>query len=176
MDPEYSPFIIMFHLLQLQPVPPTPSTSPHSLPSQHPPALLTAMTQSSSCWGYKRIKSLMKNSKESDFSQWHTMSRTPAEVDAFYLLIHPWRHDVETARSASKIVFLCWRCRWRHHWVTRMDDFLRASLSDTRHTWNRISRPWGDNAVHQTEICCVFPRAKSSHPCELLAQNVLSLL
>lgn len=95
MDPESPAFIIIFHLLQPQPPPdpPTPSTSPHRVPSQHPPALLAAMTQSSSssCWGYKRIKSFMKNSQESDFSQWHTMRHAPAEVDVFYSLIHPWQ-------------------------------------------------------------------------------------
>lgn len=153
MDPESSAFIIIFHLLQPQPPPdpPTPSTSPHRVPSQHPPALLAAMTQSSSCWGYKRIKSFMKNSQESDFSQWHTMRRAPAGVDVFYSLIHPWQQNGEAAWSASKIVSLCWRCLWRHHWLTRTDDFydffffLRGNLSDTRHTLNWISHPWADN-------------------------------
>lgn len=178
MDLEYSPFIIMFHLLQPQPQPdpPTPSISSHRVPSQHPPALLAAMTQSPSCWGYKRIKSLMKNSQESDFSQSHTMRCAPADVDAFYSLIHPWQQNGETAWSASEILFHRWRCLWRHHWVTWIDDFLRANLSDTRHTWNWISRPWGDNAVDQTKGYCVIPHAKASYLCKRLAHNGPSLL
>lgn len=179
MDPVYSPFIIMFHLLQTQPQsnPPTLSISPHRVPSQHPPALLAAMTQSSSCWGYKRMKSLMKNSQKSDFSQWHTMRRAPAGVDTFYSLIHPLQQNGKTTWSASKIVFFhCWRCLWRHHWVTWMNGFWRANSSDTRHMWNWISQPWGDNAVDQARDYSVILHAKSSHLCKLLAQNVLSLL
>lgn len=168
MDPEYSPFIIMFHLLQLQPVPPTPS--------QLPPALLTGMTQSSSCWGYKRIKSLMKTSQESDFFSM-TYNETHTRWSWCILstnspLTARWWDSVECLKNSFPLP----SCRWRRRWVTRMDGFLRANLSDRRHTWNRISRPRGDDAPDRMENCCVMPRAKTTHLRRLLAQNVLSLL
>lgn len=61
-----------------------------------------------------------------------TYNETHTHWSWYILFTNPPLKMVRQAWSAAKIVFHCWRCLWRHHWVTRMDDFLGGEFF--RHT------------------------------------------